>query len=169
MIPIVAALMSQGMSILGNAVLAKGKEAIEDKLGIKLPEGDKPLPPELVADLRRAEMAHEEWLIDAGIRKAQQDIDREKLAYADTASARDMNTRVNESINATYLAKNIVPILALLVVFGGGVILCTTTQADVRTAVVGLVTLVLGFFFGSSSNSKRKDETIAALTEKGDA
>lgn len=169
MIPIVAALMTEGLSILGNAVLAKGKEVVESQLGVKLPEGDKPLPPELVVQLKQLEMQHEQWLIEAGIRQRQAELEETKAYLADTASARDMNTRVNESVNATWLAKNIVPVLALIVVFGGGIILCTTSQADVRTAVVGLITLVLGFFFGTSASSQRKDGTIAALSKGGDA
>lgn len=169
MLPIVAALMSEGLSILGNAVLSKGKEVVEDRLGIKLPDGDRPLDAAQVVELKRAEMAHEEWLIDAGIRKAQQEIEADKLAYQDTASARDMNTRINESENSAWLSKNIASILALVVVLGGGAMLWTTSQADVRTASVGLVTMVLGFYFGTSAGSKRKDYTIAALSKGGDA
>lgn len=167
MLPIVAALMSEGLSILGNAVLSKGKEVVEDRLGIKLPDGDHPLDAAQVVDLKRAEMAHEEWLIDAGIRKAQQEIEADKLAYQDTASARDMNTRINESANSAWLSKNIAAILAIFVIVVGFALLGTTTQPDVRTAVVGLMTLVLGFYFGSTTSSRHKDDTIAALSKGG--
>lgn len=74
---------------------------------------------------------------------------------------------LNESSNATWLSKNIPAILALVVVVGGGIMLTTTSQADVRTAVVGLMTLVLGFYFGTSSSSRNKDATIERLTGGG--
>ena len=73
-------------------------------------------------------------------------------------------TRINESANAAWLSKNVPAILALVVIIGGGIVLTTTSQADVRTAVVGLMTLVLGFYFGTSSSSRNKDATIERLT-----
>jgi hypothetical protein len=168
MAPIIASLLANGLSILGNAVIAKGKEAIEDKLGVKLPE-DGTLPPDVVVKLKQAEMQHEEWLIEAGIRQKEAELSETKAYLADTASARSMNTRINESPNAGWLPKNIASVLALVVVLGGGAMLWTTNQADVRTASVGLITMVLGFYFGTSSGSKRKDETIAALSKGGEA
>lgn len=84
--PLVAALLQQGLSILGGAVLAKGKEAVEEKLGIKLPDGDKPLDPAQVVELKKAEMQHEEWLIEAGIRREQIALETEKLAVENAAA-----------------------------------------------------------------------------------
>ena len=62
MAPIIATLMAQGLSLLGNAVLAKGQEAIEEKLGVKLDSTSN-------LDLKRLEMQHEEWLINAAIKE----------------------------------------------------------------------------------------------------
>jgi hypothetical protein len=36
MIPIVAALVQQGLGMLANAVMAKGQDVVEQKLGVKL-------------------------------------------------------------------------------------------------------------------------------------
>jgi hypothetical protein len=60
MIPVVAALLQNGLSLLGNAVLAKGKEWVEQKTGVKLGEN---LTPEQVTQLKLAEMEHEEELL----------------------------------------------------------------------------------------------------------
>lgn len=169
MAPIVASLLANGLSLLGNAVMTKGKEVIEDKLGVKLPDDDKPLPPDAVVHLNQLEMQHEQWLIEAGIRQREAELAETKAYLADTASARDMNTRINESENAEWLPKNIAAILALVVVLGGGAMLWTTAQPDVRTAAVGLITMVLGFYFGTSSSSRKKDETIASLSKGGSA
>lgn len=167
MIPIVAALMTEGLSILGNAVLAKGKEAIEERFGVALPDGDKSIDPNVIGRLKELEAQHEQWLIEAGIRQRQVELDEAKAYLADTASARDMNTRINESLNADWLPKNIASILAFVVVIGGGAMLWTTAQPDVRTAAVGLITMVLGFYFGTSSSSRKKDDTIAELSKGG--
>lgn len=154
MLPVVAGLLAQGLNLVGNAVLAKGKEWVEEKTGVKLAPD---MPPEELTKLRQYELEHEEEL-------QRLQLEENRLTYEDTKSARDMNTRINESSNATWLSKNIPAILALVVVVGGGITLTTTSQADVRTAVVGLMTLVLGFYFGTSSSSRNKDATIERLT-----
>jgi len=151
---LIAPLLAQGLGLLGNAVLAKGKEWLEEQTGVDL---SKPLSPEDVAKLRQFEMEHEEELMRLRI-------EDKRLDYEDTQSARDMNTRINESASASTLSKNVSAILALIVIVAGYILLAMTKEADVRTAVVGLMTLVLGFYFGSSSTSKLKDDTIQSLT-----
>lgn len=151
---LIAPLLAQGLGLLGNAVLAKGKEWLQEQTGVDLSQ---PLSPEDVAKLRQFEMEHEEELMRLRI-------EDKRLDYEDTQSARDMNTRINESASASTLSKNIPAILALIVIVAGFILLAMTKEADVRTAVVGLMTLVLGFYFGSSSTSKLKDDTIKTLT-----
>jgi len=151
---LIAPLLAQGLGLLGNAVLAKGKEWLQEQTGVDLSQ---PLSPEDVAKLRQFEMEHEEELMRLRI-------EDKRLDYEDTQSARDMNTRINEAADASTLAKNIPAILSLIVVVAGFILLAFTKEADVRTAVVGLMTLVLGFYFGSSSTSKLKDDTIKTLT-----
>ncbi len=68
--------------------------------------------------------------------------------------------------SSDWLPRNVPAILALVVVVGGGYVLATTTEPDVRTAVVSLMTLVLGFFFGSSTGSHAKDGTIEQLANR---
>lgn len=155
MAPLIASLIGSGLNLLAGAVAAKGKELVEEKLGVSL--DDALLTEDGRASLRQVEIDREEFLISAAT-------EADKLAYADTASARDMNTRVNESANASWLSKNIAALLALLVTVGGGIIFATASEADVRTGVIGVITLVLGFYFGSSRSSQAKDTTIEMLT-----
>ena len=157
-------LAAEGLGLLGGAVLAKGKAAIEEKLGVDIEQslGTE----EGRIRLQQLQAEREEDLHAFVLAKRQQWFDAKKAELADTASARDMNARINESPNAGWLPKNIAAVLALIVTIGGGVIMWATEQADVRTAVVGLMTLVLGFYFGSSRGSQIKDQTIAALGAK---
>lgn len=151
---LIAPLLSQGLSLISNAVLAKGKEWVEEKTGVNL---DQPLSAEDTIKLRQYEMDHEEELLRLRV-------EDKRLDLADVQSARDMNTRINESANASWLSKNVPAILALVVIVVGFVLLGTTKDADVRTAVVGLMTLVLGFYFGSTSSSRAKDDIIKSLS-----
>lgn len=151
---LLAPLLAQGLSLLGNAVLVKGKDWVEEKTGVNL---DQPLSAEDVLRLKQYEMDHEEELLRLRV-------EDKRLDLADVQSARDMNTRINESDNATWLSKNIPAVLALIVIVSGFTLLALTKDADVRTAVVGLMTLVLGFYFGSTSASRTKDDTIRSLS-----
>lgn len=147
-------LLSQGLSLLGNAVMAKGKDWVEEQTGVKL---DQPLSAEDTLKLRQYELDHEEELL-------RMRVEDKRLDLADVQGARDMNTRINESSNAAWLSKNIPALLALIVISSGFTLLALTKDADVRTAVVGLMTLVLGFYFGSTSASRTKDDTIRSLS-----
>jgi len=60
MIPIVATLVSQGLGLIGNAVLSKGKEYIEEKTGIKLTQD---MSEDNLLKLKQFEMEHEEELM----------------------------------------------------------------------------------------------------------
>jgi hypothetical protein len=165
MLPIIATLLSQGLGLLGNAILNKGVEVINEKLGVDVEE--LALTSEGRQKLAQLQMDHEEFLINAALENRKLDIQEKAIDVDNTKSARDMNTRIQESVSGSFLAKNIVAVLALLVVTGGGAMLAWSPNADVRTAAVGLVTLVLGFYFGTSSGSKAKDDTIKNLTGIG--
>lgn len=154
---LIAPLLAQGLNLIANAAMVKGKEWVEEKTGVNL---DQPLSAEDALKLRQFEMEHEEELLRLRI-------EDKRIDLADVQSARDMNTRINESANATWLSKNIPAILALIVIVCGFVLLGVTKDADVRTAVVGLMTLVLGFYFGSTASSRSKDDAIRALSGGG--
>lgn len=65
---------------------------------------------------------------------------------------------------------NIQSILAVIIIILGFYILAfNNSQNDVKIAVVGLMSAVVGYFFGSSSGSAKKDETINNLNNKENA
>lgn len=159
--PLVASLAKAGLGLIGNAVLAKGKEVVEEKLGVSLDTAVQ--TPEGLVRLKELEIQHEEALNAFVLAQREQELKAAEMTYADTAGARGMSTKVNETPHSSWLTKNIAAILALIVVVGGGCALVSTKDADVRTAAVGLMTLVLGFYFGSTVRSAGRDELIAKL------
>ena len=169
--PIVAALMEAGLGMLGNAVLAKGKEVVEDKLGIKLPEGDKPLDPAQVLELKRAEMAHEEWLIEAGIRKQKQDLEETGAYLADVQDARKMQGAAlaqDDVFSKRFLYYFAIGWSAFAGLYIMIVSLVNIPQTSLRfvDTVLGfllgtIVATMINFFFGTSKSSRAKDDTIA--------
>lgn len=101
---IFAALAKAGLSLLGNAVLAKGKEVIEDKLGVKIPDDPRELTPEKAAELMRAQNVHEEFLVNAALREKELEIDAEKHGQTQVSDRWKMDMSSD-----SWLSKNIRP------------------------------------------------------------
>lgn len=158
MLPVAQLLLSQGLGLLGNAVLAKGKNYIEEKLGVDIEaaiETDSGKQ-----NLLQLQSDHEEFLINAALA-------RDKIFLEDVQSAREMAVRINEAPDASWLSKNIVPFLAILVLIGGGLTLYYAPDTEVRMAAVGLMTMVIGYYFGTSASSRSKDQLIGNVVERG--
>ena len=109
---------------------------------------------------------------------------QEKQAYlSDTANARDNESRAQESDNASWMAKNIHPILAIgilcltffmywYIVFSDAsiTVLANNTMKDVVIYILGALTTVatqvVSYYFGSSSGSADKSKTLNTLARK---
>lgn len=100
-----AALAKAGLGLLGNAVLAKGKQVIEDKIGIKIPDDPAALQdPAVVKELQQAQFAHEEFLVEAALREKELEIEAEK------AGQQQVTERWKFDMSSdSWLSKNIRP------------------------------------------------------------
>ena len=172
MIPIVGALLQNGLSLLGNAVLAKGQAWVEQKTGIKLGEN---LAPEQVVALKQAEMEHEEELLRLKLEENKLDLQALELGLKDTADARDREVKIATSKDAPLLNKIVTPLLALTILLITFVLFAVvmfdhspleSTRKDILIYILGvlsaILTQIVGYYFGSSAGSKEKD---AALKE----
>jgi hypothetical protein len=121
MIPILGALLGtlaeNGLGLLSSAIQAKGKEVVENTLGVKIP--DNPTP-EDVAKLRQLQYEHEERLIELGIEKAKMELAELQL-FADASKNEDNNISDRwkaDMSSDSWLSKNIRP-LSLVALFLG--------------------------------------------------
>ena len=154
MLPIVALLAERGLSMLGNAILAKGKEKVEEIIGTKIPETSAGFTPEVTAELRNLEMMHEEKLLELSIEES-------RIYLEDTKDARNLGVELSKS--TSWLNQNVMPILALGTVGASAGMLWLSNSADVKMAATSFITMVLGYFFGSSKGSKDKQELLNKL------
>lgn len=173
MVPIVASLLGtlaqNGLGLLSSAIQAKGKEVVEQTLGVKI--SDNPSSEE-VSKLRQLQFDHEERLLELGIEKARQDLEAFKEEVKDRDSARDRDVEfikrgmVNNRANFMFF---------LAVVMVGLLVWIVWKDQNINEYVKGIFTLVLGRFlgyldniysfeFGTTRGSKEKDETIKQLT-----
>jgi len=162
MIPIVASLLttlaSNGLGLLSSAIQAKGKEVVENTLGIKIP--DNPTP-EDVAKLRQLQYDHEERLLELGIEKAR--IEQEELQALLTAQANqedNVSKRWEADMSSdSWLSKNIRPmtlvyILTAYLIFAG----LSAAGINVQESYVALLgqwgMLVMTAYFGGRTVEK---------------
>jgi hypothetical protein len=162
---IIAPLLAQGLSLLGNAVLAKGKDWVEQQTGVSL---DKPLSPEDTLKLRQYEMDHEEELLRLRLEDNKLGLEGFKLEVADRDSARVRDAEFIKK-GATNHRANVMFFLAVVMV--GILVWIVWKDQSINEYVKGIFTLVLGRFlgyldniynfeFGTTRGSREKDDTI---------
>lgn len=149
--PLLATLASNGLGMVADAVTKKGKEYVEEKLGIDLTQDPSP---ETVANWKLAAQEHERELL--------------QMAYGDVANARNM--QVEALRQDDLFSKRFIYIFATFwSVFAAGYIgfitFGTIPEDNQRFAdtILGfllgtVVATILQFFFGSSMGSKEKDK-----------
>lgn len=170
MMPLIQTLLSNGLGLVANAVMAKGKEFVEDKLGVKLAPD---MSPEQVAQIKIAEMQHEEELMRLRLEENKLDLEELGMRLKDTDSARNREIAVATSKDAPLLNKVITPILALSILLITLVLFSIvmfqdapldSSRKDVLIYILGVLsaisTQIVSYYFGSSQGSKDKSEAL---------
>lgn len=167
---ILAPLLGAGLNLVANAVQAKGKQWVEQKLGVEL----KPdMSSEDLAKVQIAQMEHEEELLRLRLEENKLDLEELGLRLQDTDSARDREKVIATSKDAPWLNKVITPILALAILLLAfvlfGVVMFDSTpvepsRKDILIYVLGVLsaiaTQIVSYYFGSSQGSKDKGEQL---------
>lgn len=147
--PFVKDLFANGLTMLGNAVMSKGKEKVEEAIGVKLPPSGEPLSPEKLSEMRTLEFTHEEKLLELGIEKEKISLELEKVSQ-DAVTKRWEADMLSDS----YLSKNIRPIALIhtLIAFDALLVaaLLNKTVPDGYLSLIGslLTTMVAAYFVG---------------------
>lgn len=164
-------LVANGLPLLANAALAKGKEYVEEKIGVKLPDPAAPVSPAELLELKRAEFAHQEFLIQASIEKRKLDLEDFRAEVADKESARTRDVELARVGQVNWRGHVMVAVAYALVFYLAYEVL---TSANLNEFAKGVITLLLGrslgwldniynFEFGTTRGSRQKDETISRL------
>ena len=167
---ILTPLLGNGLNLVANAVLAKGKKVVEEKLGVEL----KPdMSPEDLARVQIAQMEHEEELLKLRLEEDKLDLAELEMLLKDTNDARVRETQIVTSDKAPLLNKLITPILALgllgitftlfgIVLFQASPI--DPSRKDILIYILGVLsavaTQVVSYYFGSSQSSKDKTDAL---------
>ena len=169
MIPIVASLLGtlaqNGLGLLSSAIQAKGKEVVENTLGVKI--SDNPSP-EDVSKLRQLQFEHEEKLLELGIEKAKLELEEMKvLASAAQNDADNITDRWQADMTSdSWLSKNIRP-MSLIAIFLGYFLFAMMSAFgfNANESYVTLLgnwgMLIMGAYFGG-----RTVEKLAEMRKK---
>jgi len=167
---ILTPLLGNGLNLVANAVMAKGKDYVEKKLGVEL----KPdMSSEDLAKVQIAQMEHEEELLKLRLEEDKLDLAELEMRLKDTNDARVRETQIVTSDKAPLLNKLITPILALgllgitftlfgIVLFQASPI--DPSRKDILIYILGVLsavaTQVVSYYFGSSQSSKDKTDAL---------
>jgi len=162
MIPIIASLLGtlaqNGLGLLSSAIQAKGKEVVEQTLGVKI--SDNPSPDE-VAKLRQLQYDHEERLLELGIEKARMELEETKVMVG--AMISEGNNVADQwkadMASDSWLSKNIRP-MSLVAIFSGYFLFAMMSAfgLNANEAYVSLLgqwgMLIMGAYFGGRTVEK---------------
>jgi len=162
MLPLIASLLGtlaeNGLGLLSSAIQAKGKEVVENTLGVKIPDAP---TPEDVSKLRQLQFDHEERLLELGIEKAKMDLaELDLLAKAAQNDADNITDRWQADMASdSWLSKNIRP-MSLIAIFLGYFLFAMMSAygLNANESYVTLLgnwgMLIMGAYFGGRTVEK---------------
>ena len=170
LVSILTPLLGNGLNLVANAVMAKGKDFVEKKLGVEL----KPdMSPEDLAKIQIAQMEHEEELMRLRIEDDKLDLAELQMLLKDTNDARQREVQIANSDKAPLLNKIVTPVLALsillltFVLFGVVMFDNAPVEAsrkDILIYILGVLSAIasqiVSYYFGSSAGSKEKTDAL---------
>jgi len=168
---LVGNLLKGGLSLVANAVLAKGKSYVQEKTGVDLDKAALS-EPDLIT-LKKFEAEHEEELLKLRLEENKLDLEELKIYLADTQGARGREVSIATSDNVPKINKIATPLIAfgtlistfaifILMMFGGEMM--QSIDRDIVVYILGVLsansTQVFSYYFGSSVGSAQKSQTI---------
>jgi maltodextrin utilization protein YvdJ len=156
---LLAMLFQNGLGILGNALLQKGQEVVEAKLGVKLEPN---MSSENILALKQLEFQHEEWLVTAT-----QETLKAQFAAVAAEDVQITDRWKADMASDSWWSKNVRPIvlMSLLIMFGVLALLASfgyKVDDEYLTLLKEWGMLALGAYFGGRSYEKVTSMKVGA-------
>ncbi len=146
-------LVANGLPLIADAVIGKGKEKVEELIGMKIPDLATAKPEDLLA-LKKAEFEHQERLLEMALTERGQTIDWLKT------ETQEVTKRWQADMSAdSWLSKNIRPLaLAFLLSLLATAILVSWWEVNTPDSLLALLKtwgeIVLVAYFGGRTIEK---------------
>ena len=156
LVPILTSLIQNGLGTIAGAVEAKGKQVVEQKLGVTIPDLPVGMTPDKVAELKEAQMKHEEWLVS-------------QMAAAEASAQDNVTKRWQADMGSdVWLAKNIRPLVLLgLFLLLLGMVVADSLGATFSQATYDLVGAALNIVFVAYFAGRSAEKGISIWKGKG--
>jgi hypothetical protein len=147
-------LIANGLPLLADAAVSKGKDWVEEKTGIRLPDPEKPLDPTIALELKRAEFAHQEVLLQAATEERAQTVDWMKTEMQEVTKRWS-----SDMLSDSWLSKNIRPVaLAFFLALLGVCVVASWFEVDTSKGLLDVLEtwggIVLVAYFGGRTIEK---------------
>ena len=178
--PLLLDLAKWGFGTIASVVTAKGKQVVEEKLGVNLEDALGTEQGRI--ELKRLEIQHQEFLINAAQQSEARDFEAFKTEVEDRKSARQANVDIATSEHAPFSQRTLLPAMAYLVTCGFfGCLGCLfylsaskinldDNTRDILIYAFGVISTgwvtIMSYLFGSSANSRTNQDTINKLLKR---
>lgn len=174
---ILAGLLKAGLPLLASAVMSKGAEVIQDKLGVDIKDALGTEEGRL--KLKELELQHDEFLRTAASQAEERDLKGFELEVNDRVSARSANAQIATSEAAPWYDKVLLPGMAILTTLGffgclGALFYLSAkniklddNSRDILIYAFGALTggwmTVMNFLFGTSKGGRENQIALAKI------
>ena len=159
-------LIAQGMTLLGNAALVKGKDWLKDKTGVDLGN----MAPGDIDKLKEYEEANHQELLNIQLEKDKLTGELKEMYLKDVQSARTLQQialQQSDTWSRRFLYYFALFWAFAAVIYIGAITFIIIPEENQRFAdtilgfILGtVIAQIIAFFFGSSQSSKDKDATV---------
>jgi hypothetical protein len=180
MLPLIETLVSNGLGLIANAVLARGKAYVKEKTRVDLDK--EALSQEDLIALKKYEMEHEEELLRLRLQDDRLSLEEQKIVFEDLSSARNRQMAIVASDRASWLTANTPSLLAISTVgltfmffavfawLGKYSDPANAVAKEIMLYVLGVLSAILtqifSYYFGSSQDSTEKARAINEILDK---
>lgn len=172
--PILTTLLTNGLGLLGQAILQKGQKVVEDKLGIKI--DDNVQTEDGLLKLRQLQIDHQEFLFTAALEDRKQDLAEFRAGVEDRNGARHMQevALVSDDIVAKrfiYVFAAVWSVFSMLYMLAVTFMAIPSENMQTANTIQGFlfgtaIAAIFQYFLGTNMQSRVKDNTIANLSKE---
>lgn len=174
MLPLVALLLQQGLSLAASTVAQKGADYLKEKTGVDVNINTSSLPPEDLTKIKQAELENESEWREFRLKEMEYDDKQAERALQDLQSARQMQIEALKQ-DDLFSKRFVYIFITGWSVFSMIFLLCVSflqIPKDNINTVNTVLGFILGtaiasmfsFLMGTTNRSKQKDDTIHQLS-----
>lgn len=156
---LLGSLASAGLDLLANVVKDKGKQVVEDRLGIQLPD-HRPLTEQEVQLAREASVRHEEWLLEHSLRTREAELQADAEEQDEVTKRWQADASSDAPEAKTIRPRTLMFLLAVMLLF----MLLDICGQSLAQAWIDLLQILLLTVFAAYFGGRTLEKIVALVT-----